>query len=118
MRKMNTHHQRLLQMNMQQENLFLGKTLIGQKGSWVQSFFYNGHYYRLCNEPKGCEPKGARGQFHVLEMIFKNGEKYPGYDHYDEIGWYASLYEVLNECWIQNRPFREVIMDPDTEILG
>ncbi len=62
---------------------FIDEYATGKSFSWQSpdgverfmgiEFLYNGHYYRLCNEPKGCEPEGARGQFHVVEMIFKNG---------------------------------------------
>lgn len=100
-----------------------GKSFSWQNPDGVERFMgiefcYRDYYYRLCNEPKGCVPEGAKGRFHVVEMIIEKGERYPFYDHYDEIGWYATLNDVLKECMIQNTPFEEVIMDTETEILS
>ena len=37
---------------------------------------------------------------------------------YELVGWYADLDDVLKNCKIEGRPFSDVIMDDETEIIG
>lgn len=80
-------------------------------------FCYKGHYYRLCREPLDCVPETESGRFHVMEMMMKK-EEYPSCDYYEDIGWYDSLQSVLDNCFLQDTPFKTVIMADDTEILS
>ena len=45
-------------------------------------------------------------------------EEYPLCDYYKDIGWYKSLRSVLDNCFLQDTPFKNVIMADDTEILS
>ena len=49
-------------------------------------------------------------------ILGKSG--YPVADSYEFIGLYDSIESLLDDCNIQGRPFRDVIMDDDTEILS
>ncbi len=42
----------------------------------------------------------------------------PGENEYELLGEYADMSEVLESTVIQGRPFKEVIMDDATEIMG
>lgn len=85
-------------------------------------FMYNGVYYRMCGHP--CLekdfpilPNGKKGKYTVLIMHCKK-QHYPGYDFYESIGWYADMDDLLENCIIQGKKFRDVIMDDSTEILS
>ncbi len=39
-------------------------------------------------------------------------------ESFELVGWYSDLEDVLDNCVIQGRKFRDVIMDDETEILG
>lgn len=85
-------------------------------------FSYHHCYYRMCREPidekkRPILDNGKRALYDVM-LINCGKDGYPGLDHYDLIGWYADLDDVLDHCIIEGRPFKEVIMDDDTEILG
>lgn len=85
-------------------------------------FLYNGIYYRMCREPLwGCEEiilsDGRKGRYDVM-VLHCTTVGYPKSDEEELIGWYADIYDVLDNCMIQGRPFREVIMADETEILS
>lgn len=87
-------------------------------------FKYNGEYYRMCREPVKEDDEdavwlddGRLGRYDVMLMHCEN-TGYPLAESYDLIGWYADIYDVLENCIIQGKKFKEVIMDDSTEILG
>lgn len=84
-------------------------------------FCYQGKCYRMCREPLDEEhmiplADGRKGIYDVLALEGTR-ENYPTADG-TLIGWYADIYDVLDNCMIQGRSFREVIMADETEILG
>ena len=85
-------------------------------------FRYNDVYYRMCREPQDENnavtlPDGRTGRYDVMILHCEN-TGYPMSESFELIGWYADLNDVLDNCIIQGRVFREVIMDDETEILG
>ena len=85
-------------------------------------FYSGGNYYRMCREPQdsGHNPlleNGNEGIYKVMLMHLGQGG-YPVADSYECVGWYDSIESLLDDCIIQGKTFREVIMDDDTEILG
>ena len=85
-------------------------------------FKYNGVYYRMCREPIDEKEvilleDGRIGRYDVMIMhCEKTG--YPLAESFELIGWYADVYDVLDNCIIQNKKFKDIIMDDSTEILG
>lgn len=85
-------------------------------------FKYNDIYYRMCREPMDENSKvflddGRAGLYDVMIMhCEKTG--YPLAESFELIGWYADLNDVLENCILQDRKFKDVIMDDMTEILG
>ena len=85
-------------------------------------FSYNGIFYRMCREPYDREhtptlDNGKPGVYKLMQMHLGQGG-YPVADSYECIGWYDSMESLLDDCFIQNKAFREVIMDDNTEILS
>ena len=85
-------------------------------------FKYNDVYYRMCREPLDENEKvifsdGRTGQYDVI-LLHCEKTGYPQSESYELIGWYADLDDVLENCMIQGRKFKDVIMDEQTEILG
>ena len=85
-------------------------------------FKYNDVYYRMCREPLDENEKvtlsdGRIGQYDVI-LLHCEKTGYPQSESYELIGWYADLDDVLENCMIQGRKFKDVIMDEQTEILG
>ena len=85
-------------------------------------FKYSDIYYRMCREPMDENnmvflDDGRAGLYDVMIMhCEKTG--YPLAESFELIGWYADLNDVLENCILQNRKFKDVIMDDMTEILG
>ena len=85
-------------------------------------FKYNDVCYRMCREPRDDKDTvvlsgGRIGQYDVM-ILHCEKTGYPLSESFELIGWYADLNDVLNNCIIQERKFRDVIMDDQTEILG
>lgn len=102
-----------------------GRNLYSDNGPQYMGieFRYNGQYYRMCREPLSEDemiklPNGRLGQYDVLLMRCSKHEQYPECEEFVLIGWYSDLDDVLNNCIIDGLPFKEVIISPDTEILG
>ena len=104
----------------------------GKEFSWQNSeqrerfigieFCYRNIYYRMCREPYDEErtillDNGHPGIYDVM-IIHCEKSGYPRADSYETIGWYESLQDVLENCMIDGKPFKTVIMDDTTEILG
>lgn len=87
-------------------------------------FKYNEKYYRMCREPLPENeedwivlPNGEVARYDVLILNCEQSG-YPKSDSEELVGWYQDLDDVLNNCEIDNKKFKEVIMDDSTEILG
>ena len=106
--------------------------MVGREFSWQNNekrerfmgieFKYDNGYYRMCREPFDEEhppvlKNGKRGVYHMMVMhCEKSG--YPNVEQFETIGWFASLETLLSDCYLKNRQFKEIIIDPDTEILS
>ena len=85
-------------------------------------FLYNGVYYRMCREPynEKMTPilnNGKPGLYDVM-IIHCKKSGYPVAEQFEILGWYESLEDVLDNCILQGKPFRKVIMDDSTRILS
>lgn len=85
-------------------------------------FIYNGVYYRMCREPLSEEKRpilkdGKRGIYDVMIVHWK-GERLCSDFEYEIVGWYSDFEEMLENCMLQGQPFKKVIMDDNTEIVG
>lgn len=84
-------------------------------------FKYCGKYYRMCREPFSDEErplsKNGKHCFYDVLLIDCNG-LYPQNNGYELIGWFEDLYDVLANCFIEGRPFKDVIMDDSIKILS
>lgn len=84
-------------------------------------FKYNNVCYRMCREPGKDEdmpvlPDGKRGRYDVMICHLWMPEYED--DDFQLVGWYADLDDVLENCIIDGRKFKDVIMDDDTVITG
>ena len=85
-------------------------------------FTYQGVYYRMCREPIAEEklptlPNGHKGHYHVVIVHWKDGKWFTDFD-YELIGWYETIEDLLKNCHIEGKTFKEVIMADETEIIG
>ena len=81
-------------------------------------FRYKDVYYRMCREPQDEKnviilPDGRTGQYDVV-ILHCEKTGYPMSESFELIGWYSDLEDVLDNCVIQGRKFRDVIMDDET----
>lgn len=84
-------------------------------------FKYNGKYYRMCREPlNSCErmEDGTLLEYDVMQIITPSGNYLDGNMEYLLIGWYKNLNDVLENCIIDGKKFKDIIMEDYTEILG
>ena len=85
-------------------------------------FSYKNRFYRMCREPydEMNTPVLEDGNPALYDVMIIHCEKrgYPRVDRYEVIGWYRNLQDVLDNCIIDARPFKEIIMDDQTAILG
>ena len=84
-------------------------------------FSYNGVYYRMCREPGEDDempklPDGRIGRYDVMICHWAMPEYND--DDFIHIGWYSDLDDVLENCIIDGRKFKDVIMDDSTKIEG
>ena len=84
-------------------------------------FSYNGVYYRMCREPGEDDempklPDGRIGRYDVMICHWAMPEYND--DDFILIGWYSDLDDVLENCIIDGRKFKDVIMDDSTKIEG
>ncbi len=78
-------------------------------------FFYGGVCYRMCYEP--AENEGAP-RFYYVYVMHCESRGYPAADRFEVIGRYEKFQDLLENFLIDGKPFKEVIMDDDTKILG
>ncbi len=89
-------------------------------------FTYNGKLYRMTMDQM--EPDDVRKKFeeklnkklgkYEVALVDPNGSSDLKYDEYQFIGWYDDIYDLLENCYIEGRKFKDVIMDDYTEIEG
>lgn len=83
-------------------------------------FVYNKIYYRMCHEPEWANlPKDESVKqygFAVYEVDWY-GEIFNPNFTYIVIGLYHNLDEVLENCILQGRKFKDVIIDDEIEIV-
>ena len=82
-------------------------------------FKYAGINYRMCCEPIPEKDlpildDGKIGRYDVNIIHWKTDTEF----EYELIGWYSSLEDLLNNCKIGDKSFKEIIMDDNTEITG
>ncbi len=110
---------------------FIDEYATGKSFSWQNEdlkerfmgieFSYKGVYYRMCREPSYEEnlpilEDGRRGRYDVMICHWAMPEFED--DDFIWIGWYADLNDVLENCIIDGRKFKDVIMDDSTIIEG
>lgn len=85
-------------------------------------FLYNGVYYRMCREPLEDDerPKLKSGKLGLYQVSVMHCEKfgYPVADEFETLGWYSDIYDLLDNCVIDKKKFKNVITDDATEILS
>jgi hypothetical protein len=89
-------------------------------GHWFGlDFIYRGEEYRFHTgwmyEKPGVLPDGREVMF---GLYHKKDMKTSDECEYELLGEFADMSEVLESTAIQGRPFKEVIMDDDTELVG
>ena len=85
-------------------------------------FEYHKQMYRMCREPKivcgkyvlPTLPNGKIGRYAVYKVF---NHMQPNQE-YETIGWYTDMDDLLNNCFIEGKPFKEVIMEDDTRMDG
>ena len=77
-------------------------------------FLYKKVYYRMCREPIDDEKNG------IYQLSIMRCEKlgYPVSDKFEIVGSYKNIYDLLENCTIDNKKFKDVIMDDKTKILS
>ena len=110
---------------------FIDEYSTGKSFSWQNSdhkerfmgieFTYNNVYYRMCREPIEDSKlpilqNGRIGRYDVMICHFWMNE-YKDND-FVLVGWYSDLNDVLENCIIDGRKFKDVIMDDSTKIEG
>ena len=103
-------------------NLFTSTTAVAvplQKlkgaSSWALNFLYRGIYYRMCYEPAENE---GEPRFYYVYVMHCESRGYPTADKFEVIGRYEKFQDLLNKFFIGGVPFKDVIMDDNTEILS
>ena len=89
-------------------------------GHWFGlDFMYRGKEYRFHTGCMYDEPVLLPDGKEVLFSLYRKKECIASDKReYELLGAYSDMSEVLGSMVIQGRPFKEVIMDDDTELLG
>ncbi|MBQ6420854.1 MAG: hypothetical protein IJK02_07270 [Clostridia bacterium] len=93
-------------------------------GHWFGlDFSYNDEEYRLhtgtmYGSEDVVDENGIVRQFGLYRKTNKPDPKYPDIMLYEMLDEKCSMDELLNSTVIDGKPFREVIMDDETELLG
>ncbi len=108
---------------------FIDEYATGKSFSWQNKdhkerymgieFSYNDVYYRMCREPgEDSEmpilPDGRIGRYDVMVCHWAMSQYKD--DDFVLIGWYSDLNDVLENCIIDGKKFKDVIMDDSTKI--
>lgn len=89
------------------------------EGHWLGlDFMYNGKEYRfhtgsMYETSPSVLPDGREAMFGLYQKSGGNGSH-----DYSLLEEFASIDDVLNSTCIEGRPFIEIILDDDTELLG
>ena len=78
-------------------------------------FLYRGVYYRMCYEPSENE---GEPRFYYVYIMHCEEQGYPTADCFEVIGRYEKFQDLLENFLIGGVPFKDVIMDDNTEILS
>ncbi len=91
-------------------NEYNGKYEIGDEFHIGIEFYYKDQLYRMCLEPGG--------DTYYLYKVLLTMEEYlkTGKDIYKVLGTYDSIESLLESTAIDNKKFKEIIMDDDTII--
>ncbi len=78
-------------------------------------FLYRGVYYRMC-----CEPAENDGEprFYYVYVMHCESQGYPTADRFEVIARYEKFQDLPEKFLIGGVPFKDVIMDDNTEILS
>ena len=57
------------------------------------------------------------GKYEVA-LVDSNGHSDFQFEEYQFIGWYDDIYDLLENCYIDGKKFKDVIMDDDTVTEG
>lgn len=77
-------------------------------------FLNNGVYYRMCREPLDDRKNG----FYQVSIMHCEKFGYPIAESFEIIGSYSDIDDLLDNCILSGRNFRDVIVDADTQILS
>jgi len=77
-------------------------------------FLYKNDYYRMCREPIDDEKNG------IYQVSIMHCEKfgYPIAEKFEIVGSYKDIYDLLNNCIIEKKKFKDIIIDSNTKILS
>ncbi len=91
-------------------------------------FSHDGVYYRMCREPLpddgGSDMQKIYGRdefqpgYYQVYIMHCDTSGYPGADEFETVSIFDDIYDLLDNCIIGGKFFRDVIMDDNTEILG
>ncbi len=85
-------------------------------------FLYDGIYYRMCREPlehsESPKLENSKPGFYQVYVMHCKKFGYPVADEFENVGCYGDIYDLLENCTIGNKKFKDVIMDDKTEILS
>ena len=90
------------------------------EGLWLGlDFSWHGQEYRLntgsmYNPHNTILPDGREALF----GLYKKRSPSHSSTEYELLGEFSSMSDMLSSCLIGDRPFSEIIMDDDTELLG
>ena len=89
-------------------------------GHWFGlDFVYRGKEYRFHTGNMYDESELLPDGKEVMFSLYRKKEFVnPDKREYELLGAYSDMIEVLESTVIQGRPFKEVIMDDDTELVG
>ncbi len=89
-------------------------------------FRYNGKLYRMTMDQM--EPELIRKQFedklnrklgkYEVALVDSSIKYEFNFAEYNFIGWYDDIYDLLENCFIEGRKFKEIIMSDETIIEG
>lgn len=82
-------------------------------------FVYKDTNYRVCCEPLDDAQlpilaNGRKGRYDVNIINWENDTQF----EYELVGWYADMNDLLENCMIGDRKFKDVIIDDETRITG
>jgi hypothetical protein len=78
-------------------------------------FLYKNIYYRMCREPLFEDKNSA---FYQVSIMHCEKFGYPIADEFEILGNYKDIYDLLDNCIISGKSFKEVILDDKTKILS